>query len=499
MIPVMLSAGASIVGGSFPETGDTEGRVAPSFDTDKLIDLAKAKAFNSDRFTSNPPFFWRSEISSDRVDSYFTRMHESTLRAFADAATEGVSFQYSHDWKKLGLGKSLLGSFERISGKTSRKKASPDANQMAKDIEATMRTVVDFYTVPGLKMNDQMATDDFILGVETGLLFDVSVGFYAGSVKCGICGGEMYNGWFGIWGKDCNHFPGETYAVMDKNGNETGERQLCYAWIYDGSLSEVSQVYDGATPSAGHLKAELWANNNLADGQRIRSLETLYRTKLPGGAYQVSVAERKTGDDEMKVTGKTRATRDDDPTPKVDDIENPEDLSDTIDGTTVDDPAVPNPDPDTNTDDTDGTTDETEDERAMLDDLQARFGPQGITLAGSARETIEFLATTVVERGKRIKALEPDAKAGAAYRNTLIATGHRDGTAALGDTYDKEMYEGIFRDLSIEKLEKMVADFTKRADARFPNGRQTTEEEAPANVVEFERKSGDDIPDSAFR
>jgi hypothetical protein len=485
-IPVLLAAGASLVGGVV-HGQDVDERKLENFSTDSLMDLlmADSKVMNAKRFDTNPPFFWRSEISSDRIDSYFTRMHESTLMAFADTATEGVAFQYSHDWKKLGLGRSLKGTFERI------KKTADKTGETA-----AIRTVVDFYTVPGVRMNSDMGTDDFILAVETGLLFDVSVGFYAGAVKCGICGGDMYNGWFGIFGKDCNHFPGEEYPTLDKNGNETGEKQLCFAWIYDGRLSEVSQVYDGATPHAGHLKAEMWAEEGRLQPRHIRSLEDLYERKLPGGRSIVLVgASTEEKDMALKVAGKTRAKRDDDPEPKVEDVSTVEDVSD-------DDPTT-NPDPESTTDentqgDPPNTEDDTEDERSMLADLQRSYGERGITLGATARDSITFLADLVL-----IKELEGEAKAGRQYRTTLLANAKKDAAAALGDNYDDTIYDGIFRSLDIEHLEKMAGDFKAQADAKFPSGRQTGE--SPTNIRDIRTKDGDAKlgkvvePDAAYR
>lgn len=448
-VPIKLAASARILGGTM---GD---RAVSDFNVDELMALAKKLPFvNAARFDEHPPFFWRSQISSDIVDSYFTRMHESTLTAFATKATEGVSFQYSHDWTRLGLGKSLLGHFERL--------PAPAVNDGS---EATMRTLTDFYTVPGLRMNAEMSTDDFILGVETGILFDVSVGFYAGAVKCGICGGDMYSGWFGMWGKDCNHFPGKTYKdpYIDENGNSFGGDVVCYAWIMDGVLSEVSQVYDGATPDAGHLKAQLWAESGKLDGRAIRDLERHYRMKLPGGAVLVPSpgfagrSQAQEGDD-MRVT--KREAQEGDPKVTISDGDAGRKTGGENPGTGAD-------------------NEELEEERAMLDDLQARFGEKGLTLAGTARQSIEQLAERVIELRDQAKADEPVVKAGKAYRKSLTDQAMLDAAAALGDSFSDETYRGIFDDASIERLERMAADFKRMADAKFPTGRQSRQENDP--------------------
>lgn len=195
------------------------------------------------------PYFFRAEISSGRLDSYYTRMAVSTLKNFAKDATAGVAFLDSHDKGKLGFGRSLQGHFNEN------------------------RVIADFYTAPGIEFGGQhsyKSTDDFIRALQFGLVNDVSVGFYEGQMMCDICGHEFYDF------ANCQHWPGQTYEVEESEVISTFTNE-------NGRLAEVSAVYDGATPGAMILRAEGMAEAGLLDGEEIRRLETQYRIKIPVG------------------------------------------------------------------------------------------------------------------------------------------------------------------------------------------------------------------------
>src|SRR3990172_3285956 len=202
------------------------------------------------------PFVFSAEISSDRLDTYFTHMAESSLKNFAADASAGVSFLDSHNHFKLGFGQSLRGEFER--GKVN-------------------RVLVDFYTVPGVRFGGQLSyesTDDFIRALEAKLVRDVSVGIYGGDYICDICGNSLYD-----W-QNCPHWPGVEYAVGDK-----GEKTvIATATIEDARLAEVSAVYEGATPGAMIQRATEMAEAGKLSPEMARQLEVKYRIKLPGAA-----------------------------------------------------------------------------------------------------------------------------------------------------------------------------------------------------------------------
>ena len=59
------------------------------------------------------------------------------------------------------------------------------------------------------------------------------------------------------WGAGCPHWPGDVVDIKDPDTGKVIETVTVYASVVNARLSEVSIVYDGATPGAG-----LGLNNN---------------------------------------------------------------------------------------------------------------------------------------------------------------------------------------------------------------------------------------------
>lgn len=230
-------------------------RVRPGADTEALMTLVRANAADPTIFDESPPYFWSVEGSNTREDAYSTLMHSSTLKNFADEATAGVSFQNSHRTDELGFGRTLQGRFIGAGG------------------NGVARMEADVFTTPGLNLNG-VNTDDLIRGIRSGLVKDVSVGFYLGPdgfYRCNICNERlMTNG--------CRHYPGVLYAPEEKEGAALVKAT---ASIHNAHLAEISAVYDGATPSAGVLKARWAMEAGTLEPEIARQLETCYRIKLP--------------------------------------------------------------------------------------------------------------------------------------------------------------------------------------------------------------------------
>jgi len=374
-------------------------------------------------------FIFSAEISNNNLDAYFTHMDESTLRNFASDAKEGISLQDSHNQHMLGYGQSFDSVLE-IDGLKS-------------------RVIADFYTIRGINFggnHSYASTDDFIRAVEKKLARDVSVGFYGGEETCDLCGDP-------IWGRltDCPHLPGVKYPTGDR-GNET---IVCTASIIDARLSEVSVVYDGATPEAELIrKAERMIENGDLDSSTINMLESKYRIKLP-----VERLGEKSKKGESQVPEDKQATNVDplgeirEQLRKVDDY--------TIEGI----PADP----------VRGV--------AWLIGQNQELTRQ----IGEQNTENETLTQQVVE-------LRPLAEDGKRYRSDLITDSLEWGVRALGDEFDKEANQTLMEVLPLSQVRQMCVLWQQMGNARFEGGQSTTDDKEPED---FQWK--DPLtPDNAF-
>lgn len=230
--------------------------------------IVTADAFSDDR----PPFVFAAEASNGNLDSYYTRMHESTLLNFARDLKAGVSLLRGHNHNELGVGYSFGGQYQ----------ADPSG-------QGRGRVIADFYSVPGLP-----DTNDVIARIRGGLVRDVSVGFHGGQTICSICGGNMWR-----W-SECEHWPGQSYTLADGNGNGSTP-VVAFGWVRDARLSEVSLVYDGATPGCIILKAQEGARAGRFTEAQIRQIEHRIHAALPSRAKAVAVPADLDDDDGARI------------------------------------------------------------------------------------------------------------------------------------------------------------------------------------------------------
>lgn len=208
---------------------------------------------------------WRATVSTAAIDSYFTRMHESSLRTFEQNAKDGVAWMNSHrtggflQTAELPMGHSYDGRYVGASG------------------AGAARVDERFYSFRGLAPNGDgsLTVDQLVENMRSGLATDVSIGFYGGTFICSIDGKN--------WFRDmsCAHWPGETYAKLDAKGNETGTTELAYLWVHDAVQAEASSVFDGATPGCMVLKSRALAADGQIRGELVDRLERRYRINLP--------------------------------------------------------------------------------------------------------------------------------------------------------------------------------------------------------------------------
>lgn len=256
-----------------------------------------SQVYDADALEDTPLFMFTAAASTGQVDTYNTRMLPSSLKNYAADAQRGLSLQNSHRTDELPLGRTFDGRYVGTQG------------------NGQNRAEFDIFMPHGLTLNS-VATDDVIRGIRLGVIRDVSVGFYGGSVRCSICGKDMMTDlWSLLFGGGysddesvdpdvpCWHMPGLEYASRNKRGDPTGEREVAVGEIDDAHCAELSLVFDGATPGAGIIngrrcltlvKAERMAHMGVLTRQdasavlsrfrsvRSHSIENVLKQRFPG-------------------------------------------------------------------------------------------------------------------------------------------------------------------------------------------------------------------------
>jgi hypothetical protein len=434
--------------------------------------------YDASALDGREPFFFPAEISNNLLDAYDTRMHQTSLHNYSVEAAAGVAMQDSHNHGQLGVGYTLTG------------------NYMEDPATGLVRVVSDFYTMPGLQLAT-LSTDNFILGVRTGLVRDVSIGFGGGEYRCSICGMDMRD-------YDCMHWPGMTYSVMDADGNEQAP-QRAFAWVVDAHLSEVSAVFDGATPGAGigRDKAYRMADDGLIKPDLARQLEARYRIKLPVQRQYVVPETPQEAEDIMRELTIKAMVR------SVDEIDDAK-LSEISDAVLVQFAELA----------------KIEFETALGEE---RAAPEAAPLPAPeerAEPVVEELEETMTEEQVRALLAEAGAPAdvtdvrwfigelsarkaaaedGKAYREALIEEALGEAVRAFGaadkpEDFDAESYRAVLVGAPLTSVRKMRDDWKTAGDARFKTGRGTADNaETTPPTEKVEPETRDEFPDDVYR
>lgn len=407
-------------GGEFPALVDI--RAAET----SLVQALQERAPEADAafLEAHPPFFWRATISNGRVDTYGTRMGRTSLKNYCDDANAGVPFMNSH--RTGGLFK---GSAELPMGR------SLDAKFVTRTNEP--HTEATFYTCADLRLGE-VSSDDFINGIKSGIVSDVSVGFMRGRFVCDLCGQEAGR-------SDCDHMPGLYYDVERANekGKTVTERVLCTATVEDARLGEVSAVFKGSCPGAMIVKAHRLAETHKLGPQQLSLLEDRYRILLPGSPRTY-----------------TWATNNANP---------PAPAGDEADGAAA---------PQIEAKDTEmGDRVEPTQNDLHVTDLRALLSLKEDDNPLTAVRALLDRAKTAEAEVERMKPLAAD---GEGYRNDLVAQVVTEGKRAFGEKFNEERQTALFRIAPIETLKETRDAYAELADKQFPKQRVTSDEEGDA-------------------
>jgi hypothetical protein len=428
-------------------------RIKSVEDTNSLLDLAKADhAFDPSVFDENPPFFWRTVPSTQLIDSYGTRMMDDSLQNFAADATDGRSFMAAHDSRDMPLGRSLRGEYKN--GRTSGGK----------------RTEVDFYTIPGMKTRT-FNTDDFILGVRSGINHDVSIGFHGGEIRCSVCG-ERWWSFFGMSFSECEHMPGMTYKKLDAKGAETDTDIVASGDVYGAHMSEVSAVYDGATPGAaiiGILRAERMVDAGRVSPDNARKLEARYRISLPVQHNWQGSSTRQAG--AASTTSEEEDTMPKDDAPKTGANDNA--AGDNNSSAAANNSAAGdnNSASGNNNSSSDVAAAESRGRAAGVLSVRSMLAEYSIIKGDDQRD----LPTILREIGQQQTQQRSQAADGVQYRKDLVATALEEGVRALGESFNADTYRPVLESADIDTIKRFRDDWKKVGDEKLAGGRKTTD------------------------
>lgn len=360
--------------------------------------------------TERPPFLWDAEISSDLIDAYSSFMAPSTLLNFRDDAQAGVAFLPGHKHNELPFGRSFYASLENT--------INPSRT----------RVVASFYTLHGLKLNN-ISTDDLIDGLRSGILKDTSVGFHGGEQLCTLCERS-------IWDWDCPHVPGMKYEV--KEGDVMRVKLATYG-VHNARLSEVSSVFDGATPRAEIIKAEREASEGRMRPDAVRLFEERYRVKLPvTRSFPVVKPEKDKVMEFEQIVNQIREVL------------------------------------------------------ALPADADVVAGVLAVSTAPDKLRTVE---QQLAETRAKVAELEPLAADGRTYRDDLISDALAEGVRAYGEKFNRATYEAALKNASFDLIRQMKGDWATVGSERFAGGRKTVDSSQAPGAQQKQRTR---VPQSAY-
>ncbi len=389
-------------------------------------------------FDEFPPFLFGAEISNRNLDAYFTRMAVSSLRNYAQDAERGVSFQNSHNTDELGMGRSISGQYDGD--------------------DTGGRVLAQFYTVPGIRLGSVL-TDDLIMGIRTGLVSDVSIGFYGGKHICGLCEQDLYR-------SNCPHIPGFEYDVDDPNDPKIKRVTVATATIEDANLAEVSAVYDGATPGAAIYKAQQELDAGRLQPKQARALEARYRIKLPGssrmyaGIGEGSMTAKREAEVTTVTTSPAAATLTTEPAPT-----SATDSGELITGELL----------------------------VVEPDLEPEV--RALLITNGAPEKID-MHTAIRFLQREVKRMQPLAADGTDYRNDLVSEAIVEGVRA---GMDEASCRTVLQPAPLASIKSMRDSWRKLGDKNFTGGRKTVDgSDVPEQPTPPSHPKTNDLPDEAF-
>ena len=398
-----------------------------TFPDDQVAEMVERLEAQGYEFDSTP-YIWEARISTQKLDSYYTRMDKDTLRNYAEDARAGVSFLIGHRRDTIGIGHSYNGRFVN---------------------EPEPASFASFYTVPGITLNGQNSAD-VITAIKSGLLRDVSVGFKGGWMQCAVCERDL-------WDWDCPHIPGVRYEDFG----------VAWAWIRDAHLSEVSGVYDGATPGAEIVKAMRMVSAGQVSQKVTEQLAERFGIRVASNTFYSVPSERDPETEEketsMEIDLKTilSAVRTAGVPAQEDKVED----------------AVW------------ALSEKARNVQKELDDVRKELDERGQELERvraeleKAQEQVEEARAEVAKAKKEADEVRHMAKIGERYQKDMVEAALEAGVRALGDDFNEEAYRNILEKSPMDVVLQMAQDWNRVAKEHLDPGERKTNDDPDSDAT----------------
>ncbi|MGI4790407.1 MAG: hypothetical protein ACRYFS_16335 [Janthinobacterium lividum] len=375
-------------------------------------------------------------MSTDSVDSHFSRMDETTLKNYSADAGAGVPFMNSHrtgsfSGAELPLGHTYEGSYEDGSAGGGTGAA---ARKVAK---------AGIYMLRGLRPNGDagIATDDMMRAIDGGTVRDGSVGFYGGKSICDICSNDVRDY------QNCPHIPG--------TARKTENNKIATYTVKGAHLREFSGVFSGSTPGAMFSRSALDKTeraivDKLIGSAEVSYLEDHYRLALTANRTHYSFG--KTESDDPNSHDHERKEEDMNAKKLLDAVivrtgqRLPEEVRKSLETARG------------------SMQDDSTDVEPVLLALE-----RTMVLSAADTDLLAQFRAAGVETVDQARALKADGEDGRAYRKDLIEEALKAGVRAQGEHFSEEVYKKILSapDRSVADIKAMRDDWDKAAQKRL--------------------------------
>lgn len=404
--------------------------------------LEKINRFSMKKLTEDDVYvFYDLMIDNLPVEVYGILIHDNLLSKFLQDTTKGIPLLLNHNVLSLPVGRSFDAEI--------REEYDPQLKRTVKTLYGW------FYIDLGRNTDSGLTTDDIVKGIESGTIFDTSIGFYSKSWTCSICGHDIRD-----W-ENCSHFPGMEYTITE-DGQE--KKVTCYVIAGQdgqGELTENSLVYSGACDRASIQKTfsvKLNSENNIGtklhvveDIKRVPLDATIYQFYSKHGCFLFADAPERSGDVTFEKRSESAVELS-----QVKEVLNKFNIkSDSVDELTASLTELVNKDAE---------------KEAQVRELSKKLEEASAKLK-EAEEQLAKKDETISELTRVNEELAQKAELANTYRKDLIDKALELGVRAQGNAFKADLFAKFLETLSVDEIKEVINGFEEEIKARFANAR----------------------------